>query len=109
MNLDENEQCRLEDIVDSDRVICFFSGNPDIEVPGVFWSVFGDPETNEIVVRANKGSLAYYNSAQSELLYPKMDDRRFGIDVMDMRLAEKLSAALWRQTKAHFFINNGLT
>lgn len=101
MKITENEQRRLAESVSSKHVICFYADHPDNEVPSVRWSVFGDPKTNTVVVRANKGALAYYHSAPSWLLYPPMKDRVFGIDEADETLAQKLGAELWQAVGVH--------
>jgi hypothetical protein len=38
---DEDEQCCLEDIVHSNRVIRFYADCPDKEFPGITWSCYG--------------------------------------------------------------------
>ncbi len=65
---DEYEQCRLADIVNSNRVICFCADCPDKEVPRVRWSCFGSVDTGEVLVRAKNGSLEYFHGAPSALL-----------------------------------------
>lgn len=107
MNTSENEQCRLADIVNSNRAIRFYGDCPDNEHPDIRWSAYGDPETNEVIVRAAKGALAYYNSAASELLHPPMADRRFGIDVLDEEMAQKLGVELWATVGAHLWLYKG--
>lgn len=90
----ENE--RLARLVQADSTMTFFSCD-DREHPGIQWTVYGLPGTNEIVVCAEVSGKEFYQAAPSRLTYPAMIDRRFGIDVEDNQLAEELSSALWEE------------
>ncbi|WP_295683821.1 hypothetical protein [Nevskia ramosa] len=71
------------------------SGFIDKEYPEIVWSMYGLPDTNEIAVIAEVGSLQLGMAHVSALLWPAMIDRVFGIDVDDQRLALRLSKELW--------------
>lgn len=91
----QSENERLHAIVMSGKVLEFFS-TPDKEFSRLQWTVFGAIETNEIIVRASVSGTHFYHSEPSPLLFPLMIDRRFGIDVMDDALAQRLSNELWQ-------------
>jgi hypothetical protein len=88
------EHERLRQLIEDDRTITFFKSH-DREHPGIQWTVYGLPQTHEIVVCATAGGKEFFKSATSRLTYPAMDDRIFGIDVVDNELAEELSLQLW--------------
>jgi hypothetical protein len=71
------------------------SGYADKEYPEIVWSIYGLPDTNEIVVVAEVGSLKLGMAQVSGLLWPAMVDRTYGLDVDDRRLAHWLSNELW--------------
>ncbi|RFF27203.1 hypothetical protein DZK25_09505 [Wenzhouxiangella sp. 15181] len=93
------EDNRLHGIVKSGKVIEFLS-SADKEFEEIQWTVFGAIETNEVIVRASVGGKHFYHAAPSPLAVPVMADRRFGIDVADSALAEKLSNELWARDGA---------
>jgi hypothetical protein len=102
---DEDEQCCLEDIVHSNRVIRFYADCPDKEFPGITWSCYGAIDTGEVIVRGKKGLLEYYHSAPSPVIWPPMADRRFGIDARDDELAHQLGDELWREVGVHLCLH----
>jgi hypothetical protein len=85
---------RLKDLIVRDEVLEFFQAS-DKEHPELQWTVYGSIPTNEVFVRADARGTVFVQSSPSELLYPVMADRRFGIDVADNFVAEKLSAEIW--------------
>lgn len=101
MQLLPTEQHRLAQIVNSDRVILFYKNSPDKEHPEVLWSVYGATDTNEIIVCARRGSLAFFHSGPSPLIWPAMGDRIYGIDVSDEATAQKLGIELWNMAGPH--------
>jgi hypothetical protein len=78
-----------------DKAIDYGSGFKDREFPEITWAMYGIPETNEIVVTATVGTLCLGIADQSNLLYPAMIDRIFGIDISDAVLVEQLTERLW--------------
>ena len=96
-NRDEQSRLteRLNALIASKSVICFFESNADKEHPKIKYDFFGDPKTNELYVRVRAGRLAYVAIDESPLLYPFMADRIFGPDVADYAVAEQLSEVLW--------------
>ena len=90
----KSEYMRLHAIVESGNALEFFT-TTDKEHEQIVWTVFGAIETNEVIVRASVNGHHFYHSAPSLLLIPVMADRRFGIDVADRALAERLSNELW--------------
>lgn len=90
----ETEHTRLESVIANGRVVKFFE-TTDKEIIGVIWAVYGAIDTNEIIVAARAGDVVAYGSAPSLLIAPPMVDRRFGIDVADSDVAERLSIELW--------------
>lgn len=94
-----SETDRLQSIVEAGKALEFFS-TEDKEHNQIVWTVFGAIETNEVIVRASVNGQHFYHSAPSPLLVPLMVDRRFGIDVADKALAERLSNELWARKGA---------
>lgn len=90
------EDERLAKLIEANSTMKFFDSD-DREYPGIQWTVYGLPETNEVVVRVAAAGRAFYKTAPSRLTYPAMIDRRFGIDVMDSQLAGELSNELWEE------------
>jgi hypothetical protein len=86
---------RLQGAIHSKNVIPFFTERPDNYSPGVFWSIYGLVDTNEIVVVARHGDRKFATAGPSPLLYPAMIDRLFGMDVDDQAYAQELSHQLW--------------
>lgn len=79
-----------------DEAVCDYgSGFADKEYPEIVWSMYGLPDTNEIAVIAEVGSLKLGMTHVSAVLCPAMIDRIFGIDIDDQRLALWLSKELW--------------
>ena len=91
-----SETDRLHRIIESGKALEFFS-TEDKEYKNILWTVFGAIETNEVIVRASVNGQHFYHAAPSQLLYPAMIDRRFGIDVVDNALARRLSNELWER------------
>lgn len=75
--------------------INYGSGFTDKEYPEIVWSIRGLPDTNEIAVIIEVGSLKPGMAHASGLLWPAMIDRIFGIDVDDQRLALWPSKEMW--------------
>ena len=90
------ETDRLHSIVEAGKALEFFS-TEDKEHSQIVWTVFGAIETNEVIVRASVNGRHFYHAAPSQLLFPPMIDRRFGIDVVDNALARHLSNELWER------------
>jgi len=63
----------------------------DKEIPGLQWEIYGDTETNEIVVIAVLENERHEKRGKSPVLYPTMIDRIFGTDLADLDLAYRLS------------------
>lgn len=91
-----DQSTRLEALIQAPETIEYLDTN-DKEFPEIRWTVFGAPATNEIIVRAQVREKTYYASAPSQLAYPLMEDRIFGIDVSDNHLAQALSNQMWEQ------------
>lgn len=91
-----SDKDRLDEFLRIGETIEFFHVS-DKEHAKLCWRVFGVPPTNEIFVRAEVGALQFVKAAPSLLAYPLMEDRRFGIDVADKYVAEKLSIEVWEE------------
>lgn len=89
------DRSRLERFIQKGTVIEYMTDNADRQFASVRWSVYGAWETNEVFVRVTNGSRVFVRAAPSELAFPVMRDRIWGIDVRDLRLAGDLSAAIW--------------
>lgn len=68
---------------------------PDKELPEIQWSVFGLPASNEIAVIASVGALRVGIAQTSDLVHSAMEDRIYGLHVIDGQLAHFLSETLW--------------
>jgi len=91
---------RLRQLIKAGRVIPYLVDNADREHPSVRWCVYGAPDSGELFVSATSGSTVVVRAVKSELVYPPMADRIFGIDVRDLRTAGDVSAAIWRDCRA---------
>lgn len=94
MSESTQETHRLETLVTSGRTIKFFD-SADKQYPQIKWTVWGALDTNEIIVRASAGTISVWRSAPSILLNPSMADRRFGIDIADSEVANRVSMEIW--------------
>lgn len=86
---------RLCNAIERKVAIDYGIGIPDKEYPEITWARYGLPKTNEILVTATVGDLCVAAAGISLLLAPKMQDRVYGIDPDDLRLASELSMCLW--------------
>ena len=93
----EEVAARLVEAITGGRAISYDSRIGDKEHPELNWSIFGLPDTHEIVVLAEVGDLRLGEAEQSSLLVPAMEERVFGIDVVDQQLANNLSDQLWTE------------
>jgi hypothetical protein len=94
---------RLALLIDQGRCISY-AENVDKKYAHIKWFIYGCPETNEIIVKVQSNKAVFYDSVPSEVVYPPMRDRVFGIDVTDEVLASKLSDKMWKQHKAELLI-----
>ena len=92
---------RLKIQVEARQVIEYDRDRPDNFVPGVFWSSYGVIPTNEIMVVAKAHGEIYGIAARSNLEYPFMADRIFGMDVMDVDTRNELTDKLWQLVEQH--------
>ena len=93
---EHNARQRLEMLIKAGRGIPYMMDNADREFPAVRWCVYGAPDTGELFVSVTNGTVMFVRAVVSDLLFPPMADRVFGIDVRDLRLAGDLTAAMWR-------------
>lgn len=85
--------------VDKTNLIHFQTEN-DIEFGDKLkWSIFGDIKTDEIIVSAEAPNKTISYKIKSNLIYPRMIDRIFGIDQSDVKLAFWLSDLLYLKHK----------
>jgi hypothetical protein len=86
---------RLAEAIARGEVIAYLEDSGDKEYPDLRWSIYGLPRTGEIAVRVSIGDLTLAIAEASPLQLPAMEDRIFGIDVVDQQLANELSETLW--------------
>jgi len=100
--LDQNEPpgVRLDRLLRSNGCIVFEDNLPDREFPHVKCSIFGAPKTNELFVQLSNGKVSFVGVAVSELLFPVMADRVFGIDAADHAVAFELADRIWDKNRA---------
>jgi len=68
----------LKAIVETLRCITFFEAEEDREDPEVLRSCYGDPNTNQLIVKLEKGTKVFYDTVQSPLIVPPMRERIWG-------------------------------
>lgn len=86
-----------KDIAQTDRYYPYYEGFPDKTVSGLVWHTLGLLDTNEILVIGERGDKIHYEKAPAGCLFPHMEDRRFGIDVDDARVADYLSDKIFEE------------
>ncbi|MGH8528366.1 MAG: hypothetical protein ACRETN_00780 [Nevskiales bacterium] len=78
------------------KVLTYALDIADKDVAHVTWSIYGLVDTNEIAVVVSLSKVPYAAArAPSAVLVPTMADRRFGIDMDDQAVADRLSNELW--------------
>lgn len=97
---DVDPKTRLEELIRSNRVVRFYEDIPDKEYPFVTCSIYGARKTNEIFVRLSNGQVSFVGAAPSRLQAPPMEDRIFGMDVLDQQDAFRLAEQLWKSHRA---------
>lgn len=90
----KSDRDRLNEFLETGDAVEFFLTS-DKEYGGLRWGVYGAPPTNEVFVLADANGRIFVSAAPSILLFPPMSDRKFGIDIADQFVAEKLSAEIW--------------
>ena len=93
-------QQRLHELLRSNRIVRFHENIPDKEYPFVTCSIYGSPKTNELFVKLSNGEVTFVESTPSRLLSPPMDDRIFGMDVLDEADAFQLADRMWETRRA---------
>jgi hypothetical protein len=93
-NLNSEE---LKAIIETRRCIAYFEKITDQENSEVLWSCYGEPDTNQVIVKLEKGNKSFYNAVQSPVVSPPMRDRIWGIDILDEQEAMKLSERMWER------------
>ena len=88
---------RLESLLRSNRVIRFFENIADKEYPYVTCSIYGAPKSNELFVKLSNGAKSFVEVVPSRLFAPPMEDRIFGMDVLDHDDAFRLADAIWEK------------
>lgn len=96
IKIEKNAEGRLASLIAGPGVIRFMSCQ-DKEHPHLAWNVYGICATNEIVASVSDGTDTYYTAQRSLLEYPLMEDRIFGLDILDHNLAGHLSAEMWQR------------
>lgn len=86
---------RAHQALEAQSAIDYGSGFIDKEYPEIRWSMCGLVDTNEIVIIAIVGAVQLGIAHRSQLEWPAMIDRVFGIDIADQQLAFWLSERLW--------------
>jgi hypothetical protein len=94
-----DESTRLEALTQAPETMEYLD-TTDKDFPEIRWTIFGAPNTDEIIVRAQVHGKSFYMAGASPLLYPSMIDRIFGIDIDDHALASSLSNQLWERDGA---------
>ena len=92
--LDKSE---LDQLLQAKSLIPFMENTPDSDVEGMLWFIYGHPAKNEIVVALIRGPESLIAAVPSPVLYPRMAERIFGLDMDDMRVAEELSHAIFAE------------
>lgn len=104
MNSDKstlNAATRLNRLLQSKKnFIPYHEDLPDKEYPQVKVSVYGATKTNEIFVKITNSKVTFVEVFESNLLHPAMEDRIFGMDVMDWNDAFARADKMWEKHKA---------
>ena len=89
----------FETLKAAQQLIPYMEDVKDKEDPQVCWSVYGNPQTNEILVRLAGEKATLIGAKPTEVLFPAMADRVFGIDMADEQLAEAMSLDMYAKYK----------
>lgn len=95
---------RLADLMRDRKVILFEGNAEDKEYPYIKLSIWGAIPTNELFIKLSNGVREFVASTPSLLEYPMMCDRRFGIDVLDHKVAFTLAEQTWELHKHELII-----
>jgi len=96
----KNEGERLALLLKTEACIPFIVDSPDHEHQYIRLSVYGVPDTNELLIRLSNGEVSFVEAIPSPLVFPAMGDRIFGMDVMDHEAAINHALAMWEKHKA---------
>jgi hypothetical protein len=88
---------RLDRLLQSNGCIIYHENLPDCEYPTVLCSIYGATKSNELFVRLTNGTLSFVEAIPSDLLFPPMADRIFGMDVADQHVAFSLATCMWEK------------
>ncbi len=80
-----------------DGTIPYHEDMPDKEFPYVKCSIYGAPKTNELFVKMTNGKVTFVEAIKSGLLHPAMEDRIFGMDVLDHNDAFATADRMWEK------------
>jgi hypothetical protein len=94
-----NDAERLAALLKADACIPYVVDSPDHEYRYITLSVYGAPKTNELFIRLTNGEVSFVEAIPSPLIYPFMEDRIFGIDVMDDEAAITHALGMWERYK----------
>ncbi len=89
----------FETIKAAQQLIPYMEDVEDAEDLQVRWSIYGNPKTNEVLVRLAGEKATLIGAKPTEVLYPAMADRIFGIDIADEHLAESMSLEMYAKYK----------
>jgi len=95
---------RLADLISRKLVIAFQSKLADKEYPYINCSIWGAIPRNELFVRLANGKESFVRSCRSELDFPVMADRVFGMDAVDANVAYKLAERMWKAHKSDLIV-----
>jgi hypothetical protein len=95
---------RLTGLIRDQQVILFEGNSEDKEYPYIKLSIWGAIPTNELFIKLSNGAREFVAATPSLLEYPFMADRRFGIDVLDHKVAIQLAEQTWELHKHELII-----
>lgn len=92
--LDKKE---LDSLIGANALIPYMDKTKDTQHDGLFWFIYGHPQTNELIVALDAGESWIIAAIPSPVAYPCMADRIFGIDYEDMAACEALSHEIFKE------------
>jgi len=96
----DDPAARLDQLLQTGKLIPFHLDLPDKEYPQIKLSIYGAAATNELFVKLTNGTVTFVEAVDSPLLSPGMADRIFGMDVADSEVAFARAEKMWEQHRA---------
>ena len=96
------DKTELDSLIEARALIPYMGKTEDMNVDGLFWTIYGHPPMNELIVALDAGQTWLIAAIPSPVHFPVMADRVHGIDYDDLTACEQLSHALFKEYQAKY-------